>query len=105
MQATTSSISACSISGEPKIRKGSSSDPRCWGIQGGSGDRSGLMGRGLLNRRFQLGHDLEEVADQTVDGDLEDRRVRVLVDRDDGAGILDAGEVLDGAGDADRHVQ
>ena len=30
---------------------------------------------------------------------------RILVDGDDGARILDAGEMLDGAGDADGHVQ
>jgi signal transduction histidine kinase/DNA-binding response OmpR family regulator len=50
----------------------------------------------------QLRHDLEQVADQADVGDLEDRRFGVLVDRDDGAGVLDAGEVLDRAGDADR---
>src|SRR3546814_4152538 len=37
--------------------------------------------------------------------DLEDRRLGVLVDRHDRAGVLDAGQVLDRAADADGHVQ
>src|SRR3546814_14048296 len=53
----------------------------------------------------ELRHDLEQVADEAEVGDLEDRRVLVLVDGDDGLGILHAGEVLDGAGDADGDVE
>src|SRR3954466_5213503 len=49
--------------------------------------------------------DLEQVADDAEVGQLEDRRLRVLVDGDDGLGRLHAGPVLDRAGDADRHVQ
>jgi hypothetical protein len=41
------------------------------------------------HRRFQLRHELEQVADQADVGDFEDRRLGVLVDRDDGAGVLD----------------
>src|SRR5436853_5778312 len=52
----------------------------------------------------QLGHDLEQVADQADVGDLEDRGVLVLVDRDDGLRILHAREMLDRAGDADRDI-
>src|SRR5690606_20721763 len=56
-------------------------------------------------RRFQLRQHLEQVADQADVGHLEDRRVRILVDRHDRAGVLDAGQVLDRAADADRDVQ
>ena len=58
-----------------------------------------------VDELFELRHDVEEIADQPKVGDLEDRRFGVLVDGDDGARILDAGEMLDGAGNADRHVQ
>ncbi len=53
----------------------------------------------------ELGQDFEEVADQAVIGDLEDRRLLILVDRDDDLGILHTGEMLDRAGDADRDVK
>jgi hypothetical protein len=43
------------------------------------------------------GNQLEQVADQAQVGDLEDRRVLVLVDRDDDLGVLHAGEMLDRA--------
>src|SRR5688572_16851572 len=54
---------------------------------------------------LELRQDLEQVADQAVIGDLEDRRLLVLVDRDDDLGILHAGEMLNGARDADCDVQ
>ena len=41
--------------------------------------------------------DFESVANDAVVGDLENRRVSVLVDRDDGAGGTHTSEVLDGA--------
>src|SRR5262249_19136409 len=44
-------------------------------------------------------------ADEAVIGDLEDRRLLILVDSDDDLGILHAGEMLDGARDADGNVQ
>ena len=44
-------------------------------------------------------------ADEAVVGDLEDRRLLVLVDGDDDLGILHAGEMLDGAGYAAGDVE
>ena len=58
----------------------------------------------LLELLGQLRDDLEQVADQADVGDLEDRRVLVLVDRDDDLRILHAGEVLDRARNADRDI-
>src|SRR6478672_3737820 len=52
-----------------------------------------------------LRDDLEQVADDAVVRQLEDRRLVVLVDRDDRLGRLHAGPVLDRAGDAERDVQ
>src|SRR5690606_34948379 len=45
------------------------------------------------------------VGDPAVVGDLEDRGVGVLVDRDDHLGVLHPGQVLDGARDADGDVE
>jgi len=45
------------------------------------------------------------VGDQAVVGHLEDRRIAVLVDGDDDLGVLHAGQVLDGAGNADGDVE
>src|SRR5262247_4175167 len=56
-------------------------------------------------RRFEFGHGLEEVGHQAVIGDLEDRRLLVLVDGDDHLAVLHAREMLDGAGDADGHIE
>ena len=61
--------------------------------------------RTLSNGGLKLRHGLEEVGDEAVVGDLEDRRLLVLVDRDDDLGVLHAGQVLDRAGDADGDVQ
>src|SRR5690606_37689616 len=47
----------------------------------------------------------EQVADQPDVGNLENRRVGILVDGHDRAGILDAGQVLDGAGNTDGYVK
>src|SRR4051812_38630785 len=49
-----------------------------------------------------IGDELEQVADQAVVRHLEDRRFLILVDGDDDSAVLHAGQVLDGAGDADR---
>ena len=57
------------------------------------------------HQALQLRHDLKEVADQAKVGDLEDRRLGVLVDGDDGARILDAGQMLDRAGYANRDIE
>ena len=53
----------------------------------------------------QLGQDLLDVADHGHVGEVEDRCVRVLVDRDDRAGALHPDLVLDRAGDAARDVE
>src|SRR3954453_764239 len=58
-----------------------------------------------LHRVGEFGQDLVEVHDDAEVGELEDRRVRVLVDRDDVLGVLHADLVLDRAGDAGRQVQ
>src|SRR5688572_5014533 len=54
---------------------------------------------------FELRQQLEEVADESIVGDLEDRRFRVLVDRDDDLAVLHAGQMLDGTRDADGDVK
>src|ERR1700729_3692866 len=59
----------------------------------------------LADRLGQFGNRLIQVRDQTVIGNLEDRRVFILVDRDDHFRILHAGEVLDSAGNADRDIE
>src|SRR6185437_3977567 len=53
----------------------------------------------------QLRDDLVQVADDAEVGELEDGRVRVLVDRDDRAGALHADLVLDRARDATGDVE
>src|ERR1700739_2102149 len=59
----------------------------------------------LAERLGQLWNRLIEIRDQAVIGDLENRRVLILVDRDDHLGILHAGEMLDRTGDADRDIK
>src|SRR5882672_8250712 len=59
----------------------------------------------LAQRLGQFGNRLIQIRHQAVIGDLEDRRVLILVDGDDYLGILHAGEMLDRAGDADRDIQ
>src|SRR5262252_8095646 len=53
----------------------------------------------------QFGDHLVEIRDQAIIGDLENRRVLILVDRDDHLGVLHAGEMLNCAGDADRDIK
>src|SRR5256886_11524110 len=53
----------------------------------------------------QLGHDFEEVSNDSVVCHLEDRRVPVLVDRHDNLGGAHPGEVLDRTRDPDGDVQ
>src|ERR1700754_1578236 len=68
-----------------------------------AGMRSGsLLG---FDRLGQLGDDLVQIADHAEVGELEDRRVRVLVDGKDVLRVLHADLVLDRAGDAGRQVQ
>src|SRR5665213_671944 len=59
----------------------------------------------LAERFGQFGNRLIQIRDQTVIGDLEDRRVLILVDRDDHLGILHASEMLDRAGNTDRDIE
>src|SRR5687768_15312136 len=58
-----------------------------------------------LDRLRQLGDDLVQVADHAEVGELEDRRVRVLVDREDVLGALHPDLVLDRARDPRRQVE
>src|SRR3546814_3102536 len=60
---------------------------------------------GAPERRFQLRQYLEQISHQPDVRDLENRRLGILVDRHDRARVLDAGQVLDRAADADGHVQ
>jgi len=53
----------------------------------------------------ELREDFEDVADDAVGGDLEDRGFGVFVDGDDDLGRRHAGEVLDRAGDAAGDVE
>src|SRR6185436_3837963 len=59
----------------------------------------------LVHRGGEFRHDLEQIPDDTIVGNLEDRRLLVLVDGDDGLAVLHAGEMLDRAGDADGNVE
>ena len=54
--------------------------------------------------RDRFGNRLIEIGDQAVIGDLEDRRVLILVDRDDHLGILHAGAIQHLAGMKDSKV-
>src|SRR3954447_15001808 len=58
-----------------------------------------------LHRRGELREDLVQVADDAEVGELEDRGVGVLVDRDDVLRGLHADLVLDRAGDPGREVE
>src|SRR5260221_12431544 len=63
--------------------------------------------RSLLSRLYGFDdrrYDLEQVADDTVVGDFEDRRIGILVDGDDGARAFHADQMLNRAGDAEREV-
>src|SRR5665213_1465577 len=59
----------------------------------------------LLQQLAQFRDDFEQVPDQAVVRHLENGRLGVLVDGDDGAGVLDAGEMLNRTGNADRDIQ
>src|SRR5580698_1478221 len=56
------------------------------------------LGRELRQRLVEIRH-------QSIVGDLEDGGFLILVDRDDDFRILHAGEMLDGAGNADRDIE
>src|SRR5688572_23500891 len=74
---------------------------------GGGYSLGAVKSRALLRLHGlgELGDDLVEVAHHAEVGELEDRGVRVLVDRHDVLGGLHADLVLDGAGDAGRQVE
>src|SRR5258706_16471771 len=59
----------------------------------------------LSDFRGQFRNDLEQISHQAVVGDLEDRRLGILVDRDDHLAVLHPGQVLDRARDADCDVE
>src|SRR5689334_16124633 len=71
----------------------------------GSSCRGSAARLELLDLPDQLGDRLLPLGDHAVVGDLEDRLVLVLVDRDDRLAALHAREVLDRTGDRDREVQ
>lgn len=48
--------------------------------------------------------DLEEVSDETIVSDLEDRRLRIFIDSDDYLTVLHACKMLDGARYSDGDV-
>jgi hypothetical protein len=65
-------------------------------------------GRVIVRSRSELdeaGDGVLPLGDEAVVGDLEDRGLLVLVDRDDDLRALHAGEVLDRAGDGDGDVE
>src|SRR4029453_15781678 len=74
----------------------------------GGGNSIGAVDRALallcLHGVGQLGQDLVEIAHDAEVRELEDRRVRVLVDRDDVLGVLHADLVLDRPREAARQV-
>src|SRR5262249_41052778 len=51
------------------------------------------------------GHNFEDIADDTVVSDFENRRVLIFVDRDNGAGALHADNMLDCAADTQRKIK
>src|SRR5258706_8076851 len=65
--------------------------------------RSG--GDHLVEGGGELRNDLEEVAHEAVVGDLENRRLDILVDGDDHLAVLHSREMLDRAGYPDRDVE
>mmetsp|Transcript_57270 Transcript_57270/g.149211 ORF Transcript_57270/g.149211 Transcript_57270/m.149211 type:complete len:290 (-) Transcript_57270:243-1112(-) len=52
-----------------------------------------------------LGHLLEEVPDKAIVSNLEDWRIWVLVDRNNGLRVLHARQMLNGAADAHGHIE
>jgi DNA-binding CsgD family transcriptional regulator len=64
---------------------------------------SGRLERVQCPRQFR--QYLEQIPDEAIVGDLEDRRLLVLVDRYDHLGLLHARQMLNGARDPDGDVQ
>src|ERR1700727_1739923 len=67
--------------------------------------RSDTLFSELAERVGHLRNRLIQIRAQAVIGNLEDRRILVLVDRHDDLGILHAGEMLDRAGNADGDIK
>src|SRR5262245_26551457 len=63
-----------------------------------------ILPRHLLRLSRQRRHYLEQVTDNAVIGDFEDRSFGVFIDGHDGARAFHPDNVLDGAGDADGQV-
>lgn len=59
---------------------------------------------GYLQLLGQLGNSGEEISNETIVSNLEDGCFRVLVDRNNGLGILHTGQVLDGTRDTHSNV-
>ena len=59
---------------------------------------------GGLDLLDQFGNDLVQVANDAIGSNAEDGGILILVDGDDGLGILHAGNVLDGTGDAQSNI-
>ena len=64
--------------------------------------RNGARYRPILASSAVSSGSAVEVGDEAVVGDLEDRRLLVLVDGDDDLRVLHPGQMLDRARDADR---
>src|SRR3954447_24048925 len=73
-----------------------------WGAEAPRGASARLL---RLDRLGQLGEDLVQIPDHAEIRELEDRRVLVLVDREDVLRALHPNLVLDRAGDAGRQVK
>src|SRR5450631_3665596 len=86
------------------LETGGTSSPRKSPLADPSDERAGARGRGS-ERGDELGNGGEQILDETVVGDAEDRRLFVLVDRDDDLGVLHAREMLDRAADSGRDVK
>src|SRR5699024_7554279 len=78
--------------------------PAQQGCRGPAGDAATTTLTGV-DGPGELRGDVEQVADDAVVRDLEDRGLLVLVHRDDRLGRLHSGSVLDRAGDPERDVQ
>ncbi|EGE60965.1 hypothetical protein RHECNPAF_13300157 [Rhizobium etli CNPAF512] len=61
--------------------------------------------RRYLKRTLEFRQGVEQIGDEAVVGDLEDRRLLVLVDGDDHLRILHAGQMLDGTGDTAGDIE
>lgn len=59
----------------------------------------------LFQERGQLGHFLEQIANESVVGNLEDGCLRILVDGNNDLAVLHAGNMLNGARDTHSDIQ